>query len=72
MGFSRQEHWSGLPFLSLGDLPDPRIKSISFVSSALADGFFITSPTWGALLFKDFGFKSNWDEAPALQITFKT
>ena len=23
MGFSRQEHWSGLPFPSLGDLPDP-------------------------------------------------
>ena len=26
MGFSRQEHWSGLPFLSPGDLPDPRIE----------------------------------------------
>ena len=26
MGFSRQEHWSGLPFLSPGDLPDPGIK----------------------------------------------
>ena len=26
MGFSRQEHWSGLPFPSLGDLPDPGIK----------------------------------------------
>ena len=24
MGFSRQEHWSGLPFPSPGDLPDPR------------------------------------------------
>ena len=24
MGFSRQKHWSGLPFLSPGDLPDPR------------------------------------------------
>ena len=23
LGFSRQEHWSGLPFPSLGDLPDP-------------------------------------------------
>ena len=27
MGFSRQEYWSGLPFLSLGDLPDPGIES---------------------------------------------
>ena len=23
MGFSRQEYWSGLPFTSPGDLPDP-------------------------------------------------
>ena len=23
MGFSRQEYWSGLPFPSPGDLPDP-------------------------------------------------
>ena len=27
MGFSRQEHWSGLPFPSPGDLPNPGIKS---------------------------------------------
>ena len=26
MGFSRQEYWSGLPFLPLGDLPDPGIE----------------------------------------------
>ena len=26
MGFSRQEYWSGLPFTSAGDLPDPGIK----------------------------------------------
>ena len=26
MGFSRQEYWSGLPFPSLGDLPDPWIE----------------------------------------------
>ena len=26
MGFLRQEYWSGLPFLSPGDLPDPGIK----------------------------------------------
>ena len=26
MGFSRQEYWSGLPFPSTGDLPDPEIK----------------------------------------------
>ena len=27
--FSRQECWNGLPFPSLGDLPDPGIKQVS-------------------------------------------
>ena len=26
MGFPRQEYWSGLPFPSLGDIPDPGIE----------------------------------------------
>ena len=26
MGFSRQEHWSGLPSPTPGDLPNPEIK----------------------------------------------
>ena len=26
MGFSRQEYWSGLPFPSPGDLPNPEIE----------------------------------------------
>ena len=26
MGFSRQEYWSGVPFPSPGDLPDPEIE----------------------------------------------
>ena len=29
MEFSRQEYWSGLPFPSAGDLPDPGIESAS-------------------------------------------
>ena len=29
MGFSRQESWSGLPFPSPGDLPDPGIETRS-------------------------------------------
>ena len=41
MGFSRQEYWSGLPFPSLGDLPDPGLKPTSPV---LAGRFFTTSP----------------------------
>ena len=27
MGFSRQEYWSGFPFPSAGDLPEPGIES---------------------------------------------
>ena len=41
MEFSRQEYWSGLPFPSPGDLPDPEIKP---ASPALAGGFFNTEP----------------------------
>ena len=42
MRLPRQEFWSGLPFPSPGDLPDPGIKPIS---SALAGRFFITEPS---------------------------
>ena len=38
MVFSRQEHWSGLPFPPPGDLPDPGIQSRSLVSPELAGG----------------------------------
>ena len=34
MGFSRQEYWSGLPFPSLGNLPDPGIKPRSPILEA--------------------------------------
>ena len=36
MEFPRQEYWSGQPFPSPGDLPDPGIKSTSPASPALA------------------------------------
>ena len=37
MGFSRQQYWSGLPFPSPGDLPDPGIepRSPTFQADAL-------------------------------------
>ena len=41
VGFPRQEYWSGLPFPSLGCLPDPGIE---LVSPALAAVFFTTEP----------------------------
>ena len=34
MGFSRQEYWSGLPFPSPGDLPNPGIEPESPTLSA--------------------------------------
>ena len=43
MEFSRQEHWSGLPFPSPGDLPNLGIEPISLMSPAMEGGFFTTS-----------------------------
>ena len=41
MGFSRQEHWSGVQFPSPGDFPNPGIEPMS---PALAGRFFTTEP----------------------------
>ena len=56
MGFSRQEHWSGLPFPPPRDLPDPGINPTSLRSPAWAGGFFTTSTTWEA---QDFSRKQT-------------
>ena len=45
MGFPRQEYWSGLPFLSPGDLSNPEIELASPASRALAGGFFAIEPS---------------------------
>ena len=47
MGFSRQEYWSGLPFLSPGDLPDPEVEPTSPVFPALTGRFFNTKGVKG-------------------------
>ena len=47
MGFSRQEYQSGLPFSTLGDLPNPQIKPMSQTQGsnpALVGEFFTTEP----------------------------
>ena len=41
MGFSRQEYWSGLPFPSPGDVPDPGIEP---TCPALAGRFLTAEP----------------------------
>ena len=44
MGFSRQEHWSGLPCPPSGDLPDAGVESTAPVPRALAGRFFTAEP----------------------------
>ena len=58
MGFSRQEYWSGLPFPSPGDLPDPGIKPRSPALQADA----LTSeppekPTWTTACLTQWNYK---------------
>ena len=48
MGFSQQVYWSGLPFPSLGDLPDPGIEPTSPVSPILTGRFFYRWAIWQA------------------------
>ena len=45
MEFSRQEYWSGLPYPTPRDLPDPGIKPTCPACPALADRFSTTKPT---------------------------
>ena len=55
MGFSRQEYWSGLPFPSPGDLPDPGIEPgsplyrLSHQGSPINTGVGSLSPLQGNL-----------------------
>ena len=50
MEFSRQEFWSGLPFPSPGDLPDPGAEPASLESHALAGELFISAAAAAASL----------------------
>ena len=51
MGYSRQEYWSGLPFPSSGDLPDPGIEprspalqadALTYEPSGKPDGYTVS------------------------------
>ena len=61
MGFSRQEYWSGLPFPSLGDLPDPGIES---GSSALQAAVVVQSLSYVWL------FATSWTAAHQSSLSF--
>ena len=43
MGFPRQEYWSGVPFPTPGDLPNPGIEPTFLVSPSLAAVFQLLS-----------------------------
>ena len=68
MGFSRKEYWSGLPFPSQGDLPDPGIEAGSSalqVDSSPSEPpktvFHVEPSIWGG------GVKSDWSQGPGSQ-----
>ena len=52
MAFTREKYWSGLPFPTPGDLPDPGSEP---VSPALAGKFFSISATFGSIKLSAMG-----------------
>ena len=66
MGFSRQEHWSGLPCSPPGDLPDPGMETASWklMSSALAGSSLPLAPPgkpYGLFSLPPHGLSSPWN-----------
>ena len=59
IGFSRQEHWSGLPFL-LQDLPDPGIEPGSPAFPALAGRFFTSEPPGKPILHSTYHHMTSY------------
>ena len=56
MGFSKQEYWSGLPFLLTRDFPTPGIEP---VSPTLAGRFFTTEPPGKSFLSNTTGYLNH-------------
>ena len=48
MELSREEYWTGLPFPSPGNLPDPGSEPTPLLSPAIVSMFFTSSATWEA------------------------
>ena len=57
MEFSRQEHWSVLPFLPPGDPPDPRIEPTSPASPALAADYLPPCHLGSPVLMRELSFQ---------------
>ena len=49
IGFFRYEYWSGLPFPTPGDLPDPGTEPTSLMPPTLTGKFFTTRTSWEAI-----------------------
>ena len=64
MEFSKQEYWSGLPFPSPGDLPDPGIEPGSPVLQADA---LPSEPPEKPLLYQSVQFSSVAQSCPTLR-----
>ena len=62
MGFSRQGYWSGLPFPSPGDLPDPGIRP---GSPALQADSIATEPPWNPhyIIYEGY-WRRKWQPTP--------
>ena len=70
VGFSRQGYWSGLPFPSPGDLPNPGIKPESPALQADALPSEAPGKPQGHLLFRFFLPERDWAANPVLPPTF--
>ena len=66
MGFSRQEYWSGLPFPSPGDLPDPGIEP---ASPALQADSLLSEPP-GKPISLALESTKKWRETRGFQLPF--
>ena len=61
MAFSRQKYWSGLPFASPGDLPDPGIEPGSPPLKAdvlLSEPFIISIDIAFEIIMKPYMYKT--------------
>ena len=68
MRFSRQEYWSGLPWLPPGDLPDPGIEPASLLPPTLVEGSLapVGKPPSSAKEYYSVQFSSVTQSCPTL------
>ena len=62
MGLSQQEYWSGLPFPTPGDLPNPGIEPVSSMAPVLAGRSFTNEPPGKPLINKLISGKRRYSE----------